>query len=153
MDTDTGPKHMKDIHNRLDQFIVSLIILYRHRKASDFPVKGGQYGGYNLSSLLYAHRLDDGEHIKLEMWSPPGRTKPTFEEAKRQKYKTVNKGHVFGPAWTNHWFKITLHIPSSWASYERVQFEFDPTGEALIFSTDGDPIHGKGCHHLLSECR
>jgi len=112
--------------------------------------QGGQYGGYNLSPLLCAHRLDDAEHVKLEVWSAPGRSKPTFAEATRQSYKPAKKGDQFGPAWTNHWFKLTLHIPSSWSEYERVQLEFDCSGEAMVFTTDGDPIHGE--FHLFSQC-
>jgi hypothetical protein len=27
--------------------------------------------------------------------------------------------------------------------YERVQLEFDCSGEAMVFTTDGDPLHGK----------
>jgi alpha-mannosidase len=37
---------------------------------------------------------------------------------------------------------VSIHIPSDWSEYERIQLEFDPSGEALIFTTDGDPIHG-----------
>ncbi|TYJ52493.1 hypothetical protein B9479_006887 [Cryptococcus floricola] len=103
---------------------------------------GGHYAKYNLSSLLFAHRLDDTEHVKLEVWSAPDRSKPSFEEAKRQTYKPAKKGDSFGPSWSNHWFKVTLRIPKEWAEYERVQFEFDGSGEAMIFTTDGDPIHG-----------
>ncbi|WVO20440.1 uncharacterized protein IAS62_001736 [Cryptococcus decagattii] len=117
-------KHLGSIGGRLDQFI------------------GGHYASYNLSSLLFAHRLDDSQHVKLEVWSAPGLTKPSFEEAKRQTFKSTKKGESFGPSWTNHWFKVTLHIPNEWSDYERVQFEFDCSGEAMIFTTDGDPIHG-----------
>ncbi|OWZ80875.1 alpha-mannosidase [Cryptococcus neoformans Bt85] len=122
--TEAKYKHLGSIRGRLDQFI------------------GGHYANYNLSSLLYAHRLDDSEHVKLEVWSAPGLTKPTFEEAKRQTFKSTKKGESFGPSWTNHWFKVTLYIPKEWSDYEKVQFEFDCSGEAMIFTTDGDPIHG-----------
>jgi alpha-mannosidase len=104
--------------------------------------KGGHYASVNLSALLFHHRIDDSAHVKLEVWSPPGRTKPSFEEAKRQNYKPAKKGDSFGPSWTNHWFRVSIHIPSDWSEYERIQLEFDPSGEALIFTTDGDPIHG-----------
>ncbi|CAD6569406.1 MAG: Glycoside hydrolase, 38 vacuolar alpha mannosidase [Tremellales sp. Tagirdzhanova-0007] len=118
------PKHLNDISRRLDNFT------------------GGHYSGNNLSALLYAHRLDDVEHVKIDVWSPPGHTKPPFAEAKRQTYKPAKKGDEFGPAWTNHWFKLTLRIPASWSEYERVQFEFDMSGEAMVFTTTGEPIHG-----------
>jgi alpha-mannosidase len=37
---------------------------------------------------------------------------------------------------------VTIHIPSEWAEYERVQLEFDSTGESMVYSTDGFPLHG-----------
>ncbi|WRT70534.1 uncharacterized protein IL334_007532 [Kwoniella shivajii] len=117
-------KKLGSTHGRLDQFI------------------GGHYADYNLSSLLFAHRSDDTKHVKLEVWSAPGRSKPSFEEAKRQNYKPAKKGEEFGPSWTNHWFRITLHIPTEWESYERIQFEFDCSGEGMVFTPEGDPIHG-----------
>jgi len=92
---------------------------------------------------LYTHRFDDDNHVSLEVWSAPGRSKPSFEEAKRQSYRPTTKGELFGPSWTNHWFKVTLHIPKDWEQYERVQFEFDCSGEAMVFSTQGDIYHGK----------
>ncbi|KAK8850374.1 hypothetical protein IAR55_004292 [Kwoniella newhampshirensis] len=122
--SDARYKHLGSTHGRLDQFL------------------GGHYRDYNLSSLLFAHRLDDSDHVKLEVWSAPNRSKPTFEEAKRQVYKPAKKGDSFGPSWTNHWFKVTLHIPKEWSEYERIQLEFDCSGEAMIFTTEGDPIHG-----------
>ncbi|WVQ95701.1 hypothetical protein IAU59_002800 [Kwoniella sp. CBS 9459] len=117
-------KHLGSTHGRLDQFI------------------GGHYRDYNLSSLLFAHKLDDEKHVKLEVWSAPNRSKPTFEEAKRQNYRPAKKGDEFGPSWSNHWFRVTLHIPPEWSSYERIQLEFDCSGEAIVFTTEGDPIHG-----------
>ncbi|KAI0270408.1 alpha-mannosidase [Gloeopeniophorella convolvens] len=108
---------------------------------------GGHFADVNLSSVLFTHRLDDSEHIQLERWSAPGLTKPSFEEAVKQKFEPAKKGESIGPSWarcalTNHWYKITVHIPSDWKDYDRVQFEFDPGCEAMIFTTDGTPLQG-----------
>ena len=45
-------------------------------------------------------------------------------------------------SWTNHWWKVRIHIPSDWEHHERVQFEFDPGCEAMVFTTDGTPLQG-----------
>ncbi|TFK38533.1 glycoside hydrolase family 38 protein [Crucibulum laeve] len=95
---------------------------------------GGHYSDVNLSSVLFTHRVDNSENIKLKVWSAPGLTKPTFEEAMKQKFRSAKK--------TNHWWKVTVTIPGYWAQYERVQFEFDPGCEAMIYSTDGTPLQG-----------
>ncbi|PPQ95115.1 hypothetical protein CVT25_011658 [Psilocybe cyanescens] len=95
---------------------------------------GGHYADVNLASVLFTHRVDNSEHIKLKVWSAPNLTKPTFEEAMQQKFRTAKK--------TNHWWKVTVTIPSYWEQYERVQFEFDPGCEAMIFTTDGTPLQG-----------
>ncbi|CAL1697504.1 unnamed protein product [Somion occarium] len=103
---------------------------------------GGHFHDVNLSSMLFVHRLDDSHHVKLHVWSAPGLTKPSFEEAMKQKFKPAKKGDSFGPSWTNHWWKVALSIPSYFEQYERVQFEFDPGCEAMIYSTDGTPLQG-----------
>ncbi|WOO79172.1 Alpha-mannosidase [Vanrija pseudolonga] len=117
-------KHLNSTRGRLDQFV------------------GGHFAEVNLSALHFHARLDDEKHVKLEVWSAPGLTKPTFEEAKRAQYKPAKKGESFGPSWTNHWFKVTIHIPKEFEKYERVQFEFDCSGEAMVWDTKGNPYHG-----------
>lgn len=103
---------------------------------------GGHFEDVNLSSVLFTHRVDGSHHVDLKVWNAPGLTKPSFREAMKQEFKPAKKGDSFGPSWTNHWWKVTLKIPSYWQQYERVQFEFDPGCEAMIFSTDGVPLQG-----------
>lgn len=59
---------------------------------------GGHFGDVNLSAVLFAERLDGPEHIELQVWSAPGRSKPSFEEAMKQKFEPVKKGASFGPS-------------------------------------------------------
>ncbi|EKM48306.1 glycoside hydrolase family 38 protein [Phanerochaete carnosa HHB-10118-sp] len=113
--------------------------------------------------MLFTHRVDDSHRVKLEVWSAPGLSKPLFQEAMKQNFKPAKKGDSFGPSYTlklaprfeveymrvtrspsatNHWWKVALDIPSYFQQYERVQFEFDPGCEAMIFSTDGTPLQG-----------
>ncbi|KAF8512088.1 glycoside hydrolase family 38 protein [Hysterangium stoloniferum] len=103
---------------------------------------GGHFASVNLTSVLYLERLDDAAHVTLRVWSAPGRTKPSFPEAMKQNFKPAKKGDQFGPSWTNHWWKVKINIPASFSKYERVQFEFDPGCEAMIFTTDGTPVQG-----------
>lgn len=85
---------------------------------------GGHFADVNLSHVLFTHRLDGPEYIKLQVWSAPGMTKPTFDEAMKQKFKPAKKGDSFGPSWTNHWWKVHVTIPGYWTQYERVQCEW-----------------------------
>jgi len=103
---------------------------------------GGHFSGSNLSSVLFIHRLDDASHVSLKVWSAPGLTKPSFQEAMKQTFKDAKKGDSFGPSWSNHWWKVSVKIPEYWKAYERVQFEFDPGCEAMIFDLDGTPLQG-----------
>lgn len=103
---------------------------------------GGHFSSVNLSSVLFLHRLDGKDNVDLKVWSAPGLTKPSFNEAMKQKFKPAKKGDRFGPSWTNHWWKVKLTIPAEWSKYERVQLEFDPGCEAMIFATDGTPLQG-----------
>ncbi|KAJ7781792.1 glycoside hydrolase family 38 protein [Mycena maculata] len=103
---------------------------------------GGHFGDVNLGSVLFTRKEDGKDFVDLKVWSAPGLTKPTFEEAMKQEFKEAKKGDSFGPSCTNHWWKVTLKIPKSFAEYERVQLEFDPGCEAMIFSKDGTPLQG-----------
>ncbi|KAH7105393.1 glycosyl hydrolases family 38 N-terminal domain-containing protein [Auriculariales sp. MPI-PUGE-AT-0066] len=102
----------------------------------------GKWTDYNLAGSLYIARVDDPDHVQLSVWSAPGRTKPLFAEAMKQNFKPAKKGDRYGPSWTNHWFKVCLKIPGDYTKYERVQFEWDPNCEAMIFTTDGTPLQG-----------
>ncbi|EPQ26471.1 uncharacterized protein PFL1_06119 [Pseudozyma flocculosa PF-1] len=103
---------------------------------------GGQYGDYNLASLLFEARTDDKKYVKIERWTPPAGSKPSFDEAKKQQYKPAKKGGTFGPSWTNHWLRIHLAVPEEWRNKDWVQLEFDPSCEAMIFADDGNPLQG-----------
>lgn len=59
---------------------------------------GGHFSDVNLSSMLFTHRLSDSNHVKLQVWSAPGLTKPSFEEALKQKFMPAKKGDSFGPS-------------------------------------------------------
>lgn len=65
--------------------------------------EGGHFSDVNLSSVMYDQRVDDEKLIQLEVWSAPGREKPTFEEAmgKDKEYKKAKKGDRFGPSCTS----------------------------------------------------
>ncbi|KAF5347291.1 hypothetical protein D9756_009971 [Leucocoprinus leucothites] len=95
---------------------------------------GGHFADVNLSSVLFTHRLDGPDFVKLKVWSAPGLSKPSFEEAMKQKFKAAKK--------TNHWWKVSVIIPEYFKQYERVQFDFDPGCEAMIYTVDGLPLQG-----------
>ncbi|KAI5117584.1 hypothetical protein M0805_004579 [Coniferiporia weirii] len=103
---------------------------------------GGHFSDVNLSSVLFSHRLDGPGNVQLQVWSAPGLSKPTFAEAMQKEFRSAKKGESFGPSWTNHWWKVRLIIPASWEEYERVQFEFDPSCEAMVYAPDGTPLQG-----------
>jgi alpha-mannosidase len=60
--------------------------------------EGGHYSDVNISSVLFVHRMYNENNIKLQVWSAPGLTKPSFEEAMKQKFKPAKKGDSFGPS-------------------------------------------------------
>ena len=111
---------------------------------------GGAYSATNLTSVLITDERDDC--CTLEMWSAPGRTVPTFDEAKSKldsgAGKKISKGHMFGPSWTNHWCKMTIDIPKEWSGKE-VELRFDPSCEAMIFDNSGDALQGEPIQQYL----
>ncbi|KAG8887766.1 Glycoside hydrolase, 38 vacuolar alpha mannosidase [Tulasnella sp. 332] len=114
---------------------------------------GGHFNEVNLGAVLFFERRDDEKHVQMKMWSAPGKAKPSFDDVMKledKDWKEATKGVKIGPsceshlgyALTNHWFKVHLNIPSGWNKYERIQLEFDPGCEAMIFETDGNPLQG-----------
>ncbi len=107
----------------------------------------------------------------MTAWSAHGMDKPTFNEAMSglngDQAKTIKKGHIFGPSWSNHWVQVEMRIPDdfrkagqqvlcmfyvSLASLcARVQeshspsftVDFDSSSEGLIFTQDGKALHGQ----------
>ncbi|KDN44275.1 glycoside hydrolase family 38 protein [Tilletiaria anomala UBC 951] len=112
----------------------------RERRLGEFI--GGQYGQFNLASLLFEARTDKLDVIKLARWDPPSGSKPSFDQAVQQDYKPCKKGELFGPSWTNHWVKVDIKVPEEWREKEWLQLEFDPGCEAMIFDVDGLPLQG-----------
>jgi alpha-mannosidase len=51
-----------------------------------------------LTSALFTTQTDEQPAVKLEVWSPKAGEKPSFEDAKKQKYKPAQKGDTFGPS-------------------------------------------------------
>ncbi|SPO21157.1 probable AMS1 - alpha-mannosidase [Ustilago trichophora] len=117
-----------------------LIRSVHERRLEEFV--GGQFGDYNLASVLFEARTDDPKYISIQSWTPKAGSKPNFDEAKRQTYVKADKSIKFGPSWTNHWLKIKINVPKDWVKKEWVQLEFDPGCEALIYSEDGLPLQG-----------
>ncbi|KAG9021628.1 Glycoside hydrolase, 38 vacuolar alpha mannosidase [Tulasnella sp. JGI-2019a] len=106
---------------------------------------GGHFNQVNLGVVLFHERKDDEKHVQMKIWSAPGKEKPSFDDVMKleeKEWKKVAKGMRIGPSWTNHWFKVHLNIPCAWYDYERIQLEFDPGCEAMIFETDGTPLQG-----------
>nr|XP_018263421.1 uncharacterized protein I303_03290 [Kwoniella dejecticola CBS 10117]OBR85579.1 hypothetical protein I303_03290 [Kwoniella dejecticola CBS 10117] len=106
----------------------------------------GHYASQNLTSALDRARVDGNKAVRMTLWSAPGLEKPAFEEAtaqlKSSKTKEYQKGDWLGPSWTNHWVAVDLTIPEEWKKLEEpVIFEFDPGCEAMIYTTEGHPLH------------
>lgn len=120
-----GPEIRQIYNDRLSQFTAQ-----------------GEYADVNLQSMLYHGRVDDEQHISLEVYSPPDLSRPLFKDAIAHEFRPTKKGEEFGPSWSTHWFRVTIRkIPAEWTDHERVQLEFD-LPEGLVYSEDGRPLQG-----------
>ena len=63
---------------------------------------GGHFADVNLSAVLFAEKRDDRAHVELQVWSAPGLSKPSFEEAMKQDFKPAKKGDSFGPSFVSY---------------------------------------------------
>ncbi|KAI8810773.1 alpha-mannosidase [Cladochytrium replicatum] len=99
----------------------------------------GQFDDVNLRSFFTKKSSQNA--VALEVYSVPDLKRITFEEATRGRYRPAQVGESFGPSWSTHWFKAKIDIPKEWHS-EEVNFVFDPGCEAMVWSTNGEPLQG-----------
>ncbi|KAF3923173.1 Alpha-mannosidase [Dactylellina cionopaga] len=103
---------------------------------------GGQYQGQSLPDMYDADREANPKYIKLEVWSAPNLTRPTFDEAVKAKYRPSKKGEWFGPSWSTHWFRVHLTVPERMRDKDPVEFRWDADCESMVWSEDGVPQQG-----------
>jgi alpha-mannosidase len=84
----------------------------------------------------------DGDAIKLSVWSAPGQTRPSFDEATSHEFKPTKVGDVFGPAWSTHWFRLEMTVPETLRDKKRLELHWDANNEGLVWSHDGRPLQG-----------
>jgi alpha-mannosidase len=80
--------------------------------------------------------------VQLEVYSPPDLSRPSFKEATSHKFKETHVGESFGPSWSTHWFKVTITVPEDLQKKEHLEFHWDANNEGLIWTLDGDVVHG-----------
>ncbi|KAF2403931.1 alpha-mannosidase [Trichodelitschia bisporula] len=103
---------------------------------------GGQYESKSLKSKLYEGKGLSPEFVKLHVYSPPDLSRPTFKEATSHEFKPTKVGEAFGPSWATHWFRIHLTVPKELCDKEHLEFHWDANNEGLIWTEDGEPVHG-----------
>ena len=105
-------------------------------------VSEGQWADINLQSMLYNAVLKTEPNIKLFVQPIPELKRPKFEDAIKGDFRPAQVGELFGPSWSTHWFRVHVLVPTEYASAERVELHFDIGGEGLIWTTQGEPLHG-----------
>ncbi|KAL8999670.1 MAG: hypothetical protein Q9169_001487 [Polycauliona sp. 2 TL-2023] len=102
----------------------------------------GQYSSQNLQAAIYEGRASGDEYVKLQVYSPPDLSRPTFEEATTQTFEDTHVGASFGPSWSTHWIKVELKVPQNLQKKERLEFLWDANNEGLIWTEKGEPLQG-----------
>lgn len=95
----------------------------------------------NYSKIIEARASGD-KWVRLEVYSPPDLSRPTFKEATSHKFRDTHVGESFGPSWATHWFKIHLTIPDDLAKKEHLEFVWDANNEGMIWTEKGEVVHG-----------
>ncbi|KAJ3051806.1 Glycoside hydrolase, 38 vacuolar alpha mannosidase [Rhizophlyctis rosea] len=103
-------------------------------------VQEGQFDDVNLTATLWKHR-PESKFVTLQVYSVPDLKRIPFDDAIKGKFVDTHVGESFGPTWSTHWFKVTVDVPYEFAN-EEVVLVFDSSSEAMIWSTDGEPLTG-----------
>ncbi|KAJ2715718.1 Glycoside hydrolase, 38 vacuolar alpha mannosidase [Coemansia sp. D1744] len=110
-------------------------------RVSNFVNDNYQWKDVNIQAVLYDVKASGEPHVQLKVWSAPGQERPTFEHAVKQEFRPAKVGQMFGPSWTTHWFQVHVSIPAQFVG-KPVQFLFDSSSEAMVWSAEGEPIMG-----------
>ncbi|KAJ2172338.1 Glycoside hydrolase, 38 vacuolar alpha mannosidase, partial [Coemansia sp. RSA 560] len=110
-------------------------------RVSNFVNDNYQWKDVNIQAVLYDVKASGEPHVQLKVWSAPGQERPTFEHAVKQEFRPAKVGQMFGPSWTTHWFQVHVSIPAQFFG-KPVQFLFDSSSEAMVWSAEGEPIMG-----------
>ncbi|KAG9552992.1 putative alpha-mannosidase I, partial [Aureobasidium melanogenum] len=102
----------------------------------------GQYRNQGLLPKIEPKRASGHPHIKLEVYSPPDLSRPTFKDATSHDFRPAHVGESFGPSWSTHWFRVRLTVPSSLAAEEHLELHWDANNEGLIWNEKGEPLQG-----------
>ncbi|KAL9586669.1 MAG: hypothetical protein Q9212_000738 [Teloschistes hypoglaucus] len=102
----------------------------------------GEYGSQNLQAAMYEGRATGQDYVKLQVYSPPGLSRPTFEDATSHEFTDTHVGQSFGPSWSTHWIKIKLQVPQNLLNKAHLEFHWDADNEGLIWTEDGEPLQG-----------
>jgi alpha-mannosidase len=99
-------------------------------------VSKDQWQGINLLSVLYKKK---NTNLQIEVYSVPNLDRPSFQTAIAKTFRPTAVGESFGPSWSTHWFRITINIP---VYEDSLEFHWDSNSEGMIWTEDGDPVHG-----------
>ncbi|KAL1303710.1 hypothetical protein AAFC00_007062 [Neodothiora populina] len=102
----------------------------------------GQYRAQGLLPKIEPERASGDPHVKLEVYSPPDLSRPTFKEATSNEFRPTKIGESFGPSWSTHWFRVHLTLPRSFLHKEHLELHWDANNEGLIWNEDGVPLQG-----------
>jgi alpha-mannosidase len=103
--------------------------------------------GSDYWPLKHCRKLNEAtasgsDWVKLSVYSPPNLSRPTFKDAVSHEFKPTEVGKSFGPSWSTHWFKVLLTVPKDMVDKEHLEFEWDANCEGMIWTKDGDVVHG-----------
>ena len=76
------------------------------------------------------------------MYSPRDLSRPTFKEATSNTFTPTKVGTSFGPSWSTHWFRVQITVPQSLAEHDQLEFHWNSSSEALVWSEYGEPLQG-----------
>ncbi|KAJ3009233.1 Glycoside hydrolase, 38 vacuolar alpha mannosidase [Thoreauomyces humboldtii] len=108
-------------------------------RLQNFLSNTGQFADVSLPALLT--EAIDTDAVKLALYSVPNEARIPFSEAVKGSFEPVEVGVSIGPTWSTHWFRVSIEIPARFAG-EEVELVFDPSCEALVWSSKGEPLMG-----------
>jgi alpha-mannosidase len=114
------------------------------------------FSDVNLWALRVRHESDGNYRLKV-YHVPPEQDggKPLVSKILLMDsgFEECRVGISIGPAWSTHWFRLTVTVPEAMAG-QRVWLRWKMSGESMLYDLSGNPLCGfsnERCEYMLSD--
>lgn len=105
-------------------------------------IDSGYYARDNLFTRSFQKLTEEQVWIEIGTLRDSSEGLLKFERIRGECFAPVSVGHVFGPAWSVHWFRLCVTIRDDLLLGKEFDVVWDAGCEALVYSAEGKVLQG-----------